>query len=521
METKNTTRSESQADTKRSTSQRISELRRSIWVALWIRATATSFAIGLWICGSVIMAARLLWEAPITTTAWSLCLLPLLAIAAAIYAARRVPGEQKLRAELDRVNQADGLLMAEGEVALDQWETVVAERTKRRPKVSWDFKRSLGMLAFAGVFAILTLVLPSSWLRNDEVQAGPSLDVARTVDRLEKQLQTLEELSIVPKEEIESLREELNRVEKNAEGTSPAKTLESLQHAETHLANLAEEGATEAAETARETGQLADAADAIDGAIEGLPESALEEAMKELAKMTEEAAEDAAQSDAVNSEGLQEAAEMCKNGLSPDNLKDLADSLKDCFNKNNDLLKQLAENGLIDPQILKDALKRIDPQQLQQIIAQLKKCQGGQCPPGDLEKILEEMGIMIDPNGGGDCEGQCIGAILCAGLPGRGGITRGPGAAALQFNGETDEQGAIFNNQMMTPGGLDADAGSMRTAVTRGGPSEDEERAVSVSGGLSGGAGSGGSHTRRILPQHRAVVQDYFNRNRESTEESP
>lgn len=511
-------RSDGTTDSVRSTEQRIGELRRWIWVALWFRATVYSAAVGLWICGCAIMAARLLWEAPITMTLWSLLLLPLLTIAAAFYAARRVPGEWMLRAELDRVNQADGLLMAEGEIALDKWEEIVQGRIKRRPVVSWDTRRALAMFLPAVVFTILTLALPLSWLRNDEPRGGPRLDVAAAVNHLEQQLQTLEDLSVIEKEEVDSLREEINRVEENARGDSPAKTLESLQHAQTQLATLAEQSATKAAETARNAGQLADAADTLSGALQGLPESSLEDAMKELSKLTKEAAEDAEQTGLAGCEGLQEAAEMCDRGLSPGDLKDLAQSLKDCFDKNSDLLNQLAQNGLLDPQILKDAAKRLTPMQIQQIIAELKKCQGG-CPieAADLEEILLEAGIILDKDG----EGQCIGAILCAGLPGRGGISRGPGAAKLQFNGETDEQDAIFNNEILTPGGLDTAAGSVRTAITRGGPSEDEERATSVAGGLSGSAGSGGSYTRRILPQHRAVVEDYFNRNRQSTEETP
>lgn len=493
-----------------STEQQIRELRRSIWMALSIRTAVYSCSIGLWVCGCGVMAARLLWLAPLSTTAWAFALLPVIGVLSVIYAARRVPADWMLRAELDRVNHANGLLMAEGEVPLDRWESVVTEHAKNHPKASWNFRSSIVMLSSAMLFAMLTLLLPSDWLRHVQEPNGPRLNIAEKVDRLEARLETLEELAIVPKEQADSLQKELESVEENAEGDNPAKTLESLKHAETQLAMLAEQGASEAAEKARQTSQLADAADALDQAQKEMSPSALEESMKELAKMMQEAAEE--------SKSLEEAAQLCEDGLSADELAQLSDALGDCFKENSDLLKKLAENGMIDPKMLKDAAKRLTPEQIQQIAEQLKKCENG-CPgdAGDLEKMLEEAGIAI---GEGE-EGECIAVILCAGMPGRGGISRGPGAARLDFSGETDEQGAIFKSEMITPGGLDKTAGSVRTAVTLGQPGSTEERAASVAGGLTGQAGSGGSHARRILPQHRTVVQDYFKRNRESMKESP
>jgi len=499
------------------TDRRIAGLRRSIWLTLWVRALVRVSALLLWVCGCGIMAARLLWSAPLSWTLWSLVVVPVAAIGCAVYASRRVPAVWMLRAAIDKSSQANGLLMADGEVSLENWAGRFDERAVRVPKISWDFRGALGMLSMAAVFAAVTLLLPSDWLRRPVVPIGPELDIARNVQQLDERLATLEEVAMISPEDAEVLREDLREVQRSAEGDNPAKTLETLDHVKSHLKTLAEEGAAEASETARHVADLADAAEALDQAAEEMDPAILEEAMEQLAKLTKQANSEC---QGISSDDLEKAAKLCENGLDAETLRELAETLKDCLEGNEDLLRKLAESGLIDPNRIAGACQRLTPDQIRRITVQLRKCQGGPCPPSEeLEKLLEEAGIIL-----GDCQGDEDGITLALALgpclPGRGGVSRGPGAAVLEFDGETPEQKESFKNEILTPGGLDDQARSMRQAISRGGPGEDEQRELSAGGGLAGNAGSGGAHVRQILPGHRTVVQGYFGRDSETTPQS-
>jgi hypothetical protein len=92
-------------------------------------------------------------------------------------------------------------------------------------------------------------------------------------------------------------------------------------------------------------------------------------------------------------------------------------------------------------------------------------------------------------------------------------VTRGPGAAKLQFGKGTPEDEVKFKEETLP----DADVASLKRsqvlAVSRGTPGNEPPAAAAGSGALEGSAAGGGSaNTQVVLPRHRGAVERYFDR---------
>jgi len=91
---------------------------------------------------------------------------------------------------------------------------------------------------------------------------------------------------------------------------------------------------------------------------------------------------------------------------------------------------------------------------------------------------------------------------------GQGGVSRGPGHAPLDFNGETAENAERFAEHALPPGALDLER-SQLLGVGAGAPQESPsaEASSKVSTQLSAGEAS---WKRRLAPQHREAVRTFF-----------
>ena len=476
----------------------VARFRRSLWRLLWLRFSVRALVGGFWVVGCLIVAARLLLRVPAGQAVWGLAPLALLAVVGAWLARRRLPPASVVRAEIDRSSRADGLVMAEAEADLGEWKARLQNQTLSRPRIAWSAGRSLSSLCAACVFAAATLLIPDAWLA--EAADGPELDVAADVARLEQKLEILEELEVMPEKDVQAIRADLKEVENRAAGDDPAKTLEALDHVEDRLSRIAEEEAAEASETARKGCELAAAAEALNKAASKMSKETLADMMDELSEMTKKAEKEC---EAANKEGLDAAGDLCEDGLSADDLEALGDCLGNCPPAMQKLLGQLADGGLIDPNMLPQGCPSLSPEELEILAEAL-----GECEPGDadLEDLLEAIRLCL---GNGDCHGGCL---LAGNRPGRGGVNRGPGHAKLNFDGETKEHADEFENHILAPGGFKKDGKSVIRNVGRSEPGQTEERAVSEGSGLAASGGAGGAHTRVVLPGHRRVVRQYFNR---------
>jgi hypothetical protein len=94
-------------------------------------------------------------------------------------------------------------------------------------------------------------------------------------------------------------------------------------------------------------------------------------------------------------------------------------------------------------------------------------------------------------------------------MPGRGGISRGPGHATLEYNHQTAGEIENLKVERLPPGrvpGRDWELMSVR----RSQPRVEPERAGTVSGTVTVEGPGAATFRRRLAPRHRDAVQRFF-----------
>jgi hypothetical protein len=108
--------------------------------------------------------------------------------------------------------------------------------------------------------------------------------------------------------------------------------------------------------------------------------------------------------------------------------------------------------------------------------------------------------------------GEALAAIKVGNRPGRGGTSRGPGAAKLNFDNETKEEGLKFKEETLPEGAITS-LKSRVIGVSRGAPEKEPKVGDAGSGALGDAkAGGGSANTQVVLPRHRGAVERYFDR---------
>ncbi len=152
--------------------------------------------------------------------------------------------------------------------------------------------------------------------------------------------------------------------------------------------------------------------------------------------------------------------------------------------------------------------------------AQCQACQGGapqkafrmagkaaQMSKAQLQAMMQRMAEqgLIDP--------QQVRAMQAASKPGRGGVNRGRGDAAMTWRDPTSEEGAAFDEKTLPPASLRSIKDSELIGASVGAPTKAEGDRSSETGALAGAEADGGAANRQIvLPKHRGSVERYFER---------
>ncbi|MCI0528433.1 MAG: hypothetical protein L0Y56_13420, partial [Nitrospira sp.] len=174
--------------------------------------------------------------------------------------------------------------------------------------------------------------------------------------------------------------------------------------------------------------------------------------------------------------------------LSPEQLKEISELLGQTKGEIIGRLVELREVGLIDLKALKLAEKL------------------GQYNSSELVAFLKENAENIPVSE--------ILSLWVQGQPGKGGITRGRGDAAMTWSDGTSEEGTKFKEQVLPPGSVAALKDNQLIGLSAGTPSVEPVEGPSKSGALNGASAGGGSaFTQVILPRHRGAVKRYFERN--------
>jgi hypothetical protein len=455
----------------------ITGFRRRLGRLFFARNALGALAAWTFLWGTGVFALRAVGT-PRTWLLWGLAGVPVALAIAVFLAVRRLPSRAAVRAVLDRHGSCGGLLMAGGERELGAWDRALPEPAM--PPVRWRSGRAWGLLVGGLTFLATGFLVPEGLA---DLGRGPALEVGKEVDRLSKQIDVLKEEEVIEEARAADLQKKLEQVEEEARGRDPAKTLEALDHVEDMVRQKAREAAESATKQTEKLAEMEALTEVLRRKDEaGLAPQVSAEAMSDLAAMTREALEENKLLSEAMDEALQEA--LKGGALSPEQLKALAEALRG------------AKGGVYGRMAKLHKVKLIDAEAL----ANCKKC--GECNGEELIAYLSK------------CKGTSAADLksLCK-YGGRGGITRGPGHAVLDFLNNTREGQEAFKEEALPESTLEALKKSMIAGVGRQAPEVNKTDPGSRTGALTGARAGGGSANKQvILPRHRRAVERYFDR---------
>ena len=409
---------------------------------------------------------------------WGLTSSALALIPAVLLTMRRLPSPASVRALLDRHARCGGLLMAAQTHATESWHDAMPQ--VEVPGVQWKFGPSLGMFSVGMAFVVMAFLVPQGFANLDENR----LDVSREVERLDRQLEILQQEKVLDPQRAADLKEKLEQVRRDAKGRDPVKTLESLDHLHDLVAKAAQQASESAGRKMEELGRAEAMAMALDRMGLKLDPMQLAEALNELAQLAKRAA---TEKELMESGLDQETLDALKAGkLTKEQMKKLAAAL----NKGKEMTKEQI-GRLVKAKILDAAA-----------IEKLEKA--GKCDCAGLAAFLKENGSKTD-----------LADAIALLEEGNGGTEQGPpGLYKLNFGDEGSEEGFKFKEESLPEADLKAIKDSQVSGISKAIPQTGKEKVGEASSGALKGAkvGGGSANTQVVLPRHRGAVERYFDR---------
>jgi hypothetical protein len=454
-------------------SQALQSFVRRLMLLSLLRAGIQMATLWFFIWGVVILMARI---SGVQQTEWlalgMLGFVPL-AMAAGLRERSRQPAFDKMRACYDRLQACGGILMSEEVSDMTAWQAHLSAASA--PRLRWHSGQAMLWLGVSALFMAVALLLPE---RLTRLSSHRPLEIGRTVDQLQAEVQTLQQEKIVEDKKAEDLQKQLSQLKQDSSGLDPNKTWEALDHIKEANSDAAKQAAEEALTKMRELTQAETLARAMaQAADKGMSEANATESAQDLASMLNAAK---LENGILNGQIPPELLAGL-NGLNKEQLEKLMQALE--LNKNS---LGLTVSNLAN-------LKLIDP-------ALLSKCQNaGQCHnPNALAEYLST------------CTNGCDALAECL-LLGKGGPGGGGPPAPMTWDNDTSEKDVKFQEHALPPAAHLSDA--QLVGVSKAAPDLSGNDVNAGNGALDNAAASGGSaHSQVILPEHRQAVRNFFKR---------
>lgn len=406
-----------------------------------------------------------------------------------------LPSHSQVTSMLDNHGRCGGLLMARKISGSQAWQP----KDHAEPlTISWSNPPLLITFFATFLFLLLALYLPipTTTLRPSTLQLGKALT------KIEEQIDTMESLDMLEDERAELFRKELEALEKERSAENPATSWEAIDQLTENLTSKANDEIEDIQNKLTEQSAMNEMVDAV---IEMWEET---EAGKDLASM---AAMELA--DLLNNNALSpELAELMKQSipklsnsnslnsasLSKEDMKKLSDALNSLSAEELAKLRELFEQGLMNSSQMQSCqnARILTAEELREMLRQ--QCNSSSCTNSCTNLSSCISASML-------CQSACS-----SGQPGSGGVNRGPGHAALEFSGNTEENGFLFDLQAL-PKGTPQFKQNKLVGISATTPQVNSDDPQS-SGGVLATENAKGAATvsSSLLPQHRSVVQNYF-----------
>ncbi len=429
--------------------------------------------ITLWgfLCGVAVAAMRAATGRPLLSLIWILSGILPCGMIAVLLALRRLPDRSAVRALLDNRNACGGLLMASERAELGDWQACMPEVAE--PRLRWRARRPIAFALLSALFVASSFLIPArAGLASDR-----PLDIAKEAGEISADIEVLKKEEVIDATQAESLETKLESITADAKGEDPVKTWEALDHLQDAVSNNAKEAAEKIAQKNERLAEAQALSETLADGASGFDPKLMTEAMKELRAQMEAASGDQKGGPALPDDLLKD---LKSGSLSKEQLKQLADALKQHKGELSKQLGKLRDAGLIDLKQLKQVEK------------------AGQSDSAGLAEFLKE-------NAGDMTVAEMMKAW------GRGGVDRGRGDAPMTWTDRSSERGAKFKEQVL-PSSLAGLKDSELIGRSTGAPGV-EKNGSQQAGALKGAAAGGGSaFTQTVLPRHRGAVNRYFER---------
>ena len=435
----------------------------------FLRSAADWLAVYLFVLGSAVLIVKLAIPQFWPHVLWLAVGAAPVAIAAWLISGRERFSRGESIALLDSRLQAGGLLMTLTEAPDDEWE-------QRLPQLESLWRTSLPqlrpvrfarqMLPAIAFVAIACLVPPRTVEAGTELRSTAGQQAAQALEEL---LTELDKAEVLDEEEKQELRDEIEKLVDETKETP-------LTHEKWETVDaLQERMRLRLDETAADVGKAQEALAALKHAADG------EQLTMPLESLLQ-----------LEQEMLETLQKMMGKGA----FQNAPESLKS-------ELQRLMKDGQFklpeDPgerQELLDSLSEFLDQESDELSELRSKCRGGR--GGQCEKCGE-----------GNCkDGQC--QRDGNGRPGRGGVSRGRGDAALTWGDESSEEGIKFKESVLPPGMLDKPRDQV-VGISVSAPDVEPGGPTRRQGPRASTAASGDeTWSRNVRPRHRSVVRRYF-----------
>lgn len=458
---------------------KVKDLQIQALQVLVLRYSLAFSAFWVFVWGTVSLVACSVWGVETQYLAWGgMGLLGSFA-AAAWYARRWIPSKAQLRALLDQQARCGGLLMAANETQMGQWERHIPKATT--PVFTWKSGRAWGILTLSFVYLAASFMMPKQFLQPMQ---KPRLQIDSQVNALKKQIKVLKVEKVLGKKEAKELEAKLNQVKKQASGRDPAKTWQALDHLNQKLQQKARKGAEKALADTEKWAKLEQQAKAMTKKSQHMKPSQLSKAMKKLSKSLKKMMSTPVGKKAMTSAKVSKAMKRAMSSTKTLSMKYVKMSSGVCKSGrmiSKKMLMKMIKAGLITKAALSSHAK---------LSAAAKKGAGM---------------MMSGPSSSG--KGKKSGSS-----PGRGGVSRGGGAAPLTWKPPSSAVGAKFKPIVLSPSQL---ANLRRSQVIGMSVADPAKKGKPGQGSVGKGlqktiTGQSSGRSQVIYPQHRGTVQRYF-----------
>ena len=444
---------------------------RRVAILVGIRYALMFITIWGFLCGVAVLAMRAATGRPLVQLIWIVGGVVPCAVIAILLALKRLPDRSAVRALLDNRNRCGGLLMASERAELGDWQARMPAIAELR--LRWRARRSVALALASALFVSVSFLIPA----RPGLAADRPLDIAKEVGDLSADIDVLKKEEIIDATQAESLETKLESITTEARGEDPVKTWEALDHLQNTVSKTAEEAAEKIARNNERLAEAQALSETMAAGGSAIDSKLMTEAMKELQSQMEAAAGNQDGGPTLPNDLLKD---LKSGSLSKQQLKQLADALKQHKGENSKRLGKLRDAGLIDLKTLKQCEK------------------AGQCDSAGLAEFLKE-----------NAANMTVTEMMNSW--GRGGVDRGRGDAPMTWTDPSSERGAKFKEQVL-PSSLAGLKDSELIGRSTGAPGV-EKTGSQKAGALKGAAAGGGSaFTQTVLPRHRGAVNRYFER---------